>query len=623
MNKLLRYFAVAVLIAGCSESAAPTPLPDNGKDTDPDTPTACKDMSCAQGCCDGQCVDFRTDKTHCGRCETQCAYNQYCNDGKCSKDCENDHPRICAGVCVNASSNESHCGGCGKACGANMVCDGGKCACAPGYADCDGDAANGCESESAACECTPGEERQCYTYADGKPGVGVCRYGVETCKVVKGDGYDDIYWGGCVGEVGPTYVAEAGQTLDLTLDNNCDGVIDGEEDYDKDGYTRGQGDCCDSLKSCDVKIECREGYACSVDDPAGINPGQSDSARLDANCDGKIDENAPAGGEQFKNCSVGSHKFTANSQLTASDAELLAKAMNICDGLVSAQLLLADGSALPLKGNSAICGTKLQLISPAEQVAVAEDLGGIVKPVDIKIDGAVNANMVILSSGKAAGKENTSDSQCVGTEVTAPAVFLNAHGGALPASSVCGNERKDTRANDSIMLRLKLKAPQNAKSFSFRFKFFSKEYPKYVCDKYNDFFLALVDSPTNEKIPKDHNVAFDENKNPVSVNNAFFTECDKAACTAEKGCSACSDGTDLLAGYFDTQKSGATAWLQTSVPVSGNEEFTLDLMIFDAGEPTGGSTSSGYGHQKDSLVLIDAFAWGTESTNINTRPIIN
>ncbi len=59
------------------------------------------------------------------------------------------------------------------------------------------------------------------------------------------------------------------------------------------------------------------------------------------------------------------------------------------------------------------------------------------------------------------------------------------------------------------------------------------------------------------------------------------------------------------------------------MPVSGNEEFTLDLMIFDAGEPTGGATSSGYGHQKDSLVLIDAFAWGTESTIINTQPIIN
>ena len=302
----------------------------------------------------------------------------------------------------------------------------------------------------------------------------------------------------------------------------------------------------------------------------------------------------------------------------------LAKAMDICEGLISAELLLADGTPLPQRANETICGSNVAKISPSQQIAVLESLGNVVKPIDFNLKDVTNHNMAVLSSGQAAGIENTQHSQCVGTEVEAPAVFLAAHNGVLPTSTICGGERKDTRANDSVMLRLKLKAPQTARSFSFQFKFFSKEYPKFVCDDYNVFFLALVDSPTNKAIPADHNIAFDENKNPISVNNAFFTECDKSKCKKPKGCSDCSGGTSSLAGYFSAADAGATSWLKTSVPVSGGEEFTLDLIIFDAGQKeSSGTTNSGYGHQRDSLVLLDAFAWGSETTIITTTPIVN
>jgi hypothetical protein len=65
--------------------------------------------------------------------------------------------RLCEGRCVDPSSNPNHCGGCGVACpaagpNAVAVCAAGRCAvaCASGFADCDGDASNGCEADTAS-----------------------------------------------------------------------------------------------------------------------------------------------------------------------------------------------------------------------------------------------------------------------------------------------------------------------------------------------------------------------------------------------------------------------------------------------------------------------------------------
>ena len=76
--------------------------------------------------------------------------------------------------------------------------------------------------------------------------------------------------------------------------------------------------------------------------------------------------------------------------------------------------------------------------------------------------------------------------------------------------------------------------PTNAKSFSYRFKFYSAEYPEFLCRQYNDFFVTLLSSswlpdpnanPPEDPLPTDKNIAFDANKDPVSVNNAFFQIC--------------------------------------------------------------------------------------------------
>ncbi|MBQ8035667.1 MAG: choice-of-anchor L domain-containing protein, partial [Proteobacteria bacterium] len=465
----------------------------------------------------------------------------------------------------------------------------------PRHADCDGNAYNGCESATPVCQCITGETAPCYPGPAGTENVGICRAGLMTCE--------DGFFNYC-----EDFVEPATEIPYNGLDDDCDGIVDEQIDEDGDGYVFGYGpafDCCDGPSNCRAV------------DPAKINPGaiEDPGNQIDDDCDGIIDE------DDSLLCSAQAHTFTPNAPLSDNDAALLARAMDICttatetsgSGLISATLRLADGSLLPATGNAAVCG-KTTLISPAEQVAVATDLGGVVR--------ALNGTMAVLASGKAMGRENTGYRDCSGTEVSAPARFLSAHGGALPVSDTCFDPAKPPThkmANDSVMLRLKLRAPSNAKGFKFRFKFFSKEYPKYVCNNYNDFFLAMTDAASAE-IPEDGNISFDKNHNPVSVNNAFFTECNRAACTAAKGCSDCTDGpANVLAYVADERQAGATEWLQTSVPVSPGEVFTLDLIIFDAGDYTGNKSSqNGWGHQRDSLVLIDNFEWSAEPTQLIT-----
>lgn len=606
MKKFRHLAVLCLLLAGCSDS---TDAPDEQPSVTPPGPTEnlCANASCANGCCNGTCVDFRTDVNHCGRCSTQCDAGWSCLDGQCSRECSGETARVCEGMCVNIATNEMHCGGCGRACGPNMVCTGKTCECAEGYIDCDGNDANGCEIPGYECICMTGERKSCYPYVQGKPGVGECRSGEVVCE--------DSLWSECRGAVGPREVLEC-----TDKDYNCNGIADGQEDRDGDGYTACTGDCCDSKEACTVLTS--GGGNMTISEPDKVHPGAWDdpSNGIDDNCDGKLDDGTGENAGSSKSCSTDVYDPKGGSSLGSDAALRLARAMDICDddGLISAELLLADGSSFKSwKGDSSVCGSK-KLITPADQVAVMKDLGGIVKPI-------ANETMAVLSSGKAEGRTNTGFEDCVGTEVSAPKVYLDAHGGVLPASTQCNSTRSDNQANDSIMLRLKLRAPEYANGFSFKFKFFSKEYPEYLCDNYNDFFLALVYAKS-DKIPADHNVAFDANHDPVSVNNAFFTECDKAACMKSKGeemCNSCTDDLSQLKGYVTkTSEAGATGWLKTSVPVSPKEEFTLELIIFDAGQKEN-KTTTGFGHLRDSLVLLDGFAWQTSSAKLETVVVVN
>jgi len=80
----------------------------------------------------------------------------------------------CGAACVSTMTDLAHCGGCGRACApahATAMCAAGACrvaSCDAGYVDCDGEAANGCESAPAS------DARNC-------GGCGIVCGGAATC----------------------------------------------------------------------------------------------------------------------------------------------------------------------------------------------------------------------------------------------------------------------------------------------------------------------------------------------------------------------------------------------------------------------------------------------------------
>jgi len=129
--------------------------------------------SCGEGLsfCGDRCVATASDPAHCGACGAACALagvsEHACVSARCEVvRCANGRAN-CDGVATNGcetainAADVNNCGGCGIRCAfanASARCDAGSCvmgACAPGFADCDGNPANGCEvntgSDNANC----------------------------------------------------------------------------------------------------------------------------------------------------------------------------------------------------------------------------------------------------------------------------------------------------------------------------------------------------------------------------------------------------------------------------------------------------------------------------------------
>ena len=120
----------------------------------------------------------------------------------------------------------------------------------------------------------------------------------------------------------------------------------------------------------------------------------------------------------------------------------------------------------------------------------------------------------------------------LGTDAGVPADWLAANANNFPNVAGCPEPQGGTTGRDTIQLKLRVRVPTNALSFSTRIYFFSSEYPEWVCSPYNDFFVTLVDSagPGN---PADKNIAVYKDGNklfPVGVNlvkaaKGLFTQC--------------------------------------------------------------------------------------------------
>lgn len=594
-------------------------------------------LKCDEGltACGGECVRLESDASHCGDCDSDCGEGNLCLEGKCVS-CAGK--TLCEdGYCYDTQNDKNHCGGCGIVCGDHVQCVAGQCdSCDEDYVDCDGDATNGCESTTAECECTEGETKSCYFGPDGTLGVGACRAGTMTCSKHR--------WGSCVGMVGPVQSYQCLKDVVGSENNdlNCDGIVDGTEDYDGDGYTICAGDCCD--------IAGQNAYCpATIKTPELLNPSlyEVPGNGFDDNCNGVVDE-AP------KTCSASMPgtdlSVSANRKATGKE---MARAMDICDDAASDGYGLVFATVQSMSSKSDYLGGyyyyhKDPFIGSTDETI---QTGTISKAINIfsKLVNTNNAayhikprygdNFAAISTGNFSSghlslseafmyyywykgklfssetKTSSSDSTILGE--TVPSSYLSKQdNGQLKTFTGCESAQQ---IHDGINLLLRLKAPKNATGFQFDFRFYSHEYPEYICTRFNDFFIALSSSKASGT-PADGNIVFDKNGNTVSVNNAFFTSCDPISCSTSSNCSAiytngCVNGkcTSQYGACPDTSKElyafsgdatnigGATAWLTTKAPCLGGETFELNFYIWDTGD-----------NALDSAAIIDNFRWITD-----------
>lgn len=165
----------------------------------PEGPEQCRT---GESCCPGTgCVEVAGDPEHCGACGQACGGGERCDGGTClcgdavacgdgelccgetptcmaadAPQCQCGDTACSAGQgccdvegteqCTPTTRNEQNCGACGVTCTEREECQGGGCQCFRNFADCDGDAGNGCEvrlnaefSNCSSCglSCEPGE----------------------------------------------------------------------------------------------------------------------------------------------------------------------------------------------------------------------------------------------------------------------------------------------------------------------------------------------------------------------------------------------------------------------------------------------------------------------------------
>ena len=467
---------------------------------------------------------------------------------------------------------------------ANPKC--GMGACDMGFSNCDARPDNGCEQntlQDGPCSCVPGTTQSCYQGAPGTMGIGPCKGGTQTCNA------NGTSWTPC----GGGQVLPKLEICSNGVDEDCDGVVDNvpDGDGDGDGWTTCNGDCNDSN--------------------ALVNPGAFEVVGngIDDDCDPATSDVNPA-----PTCST----VKKSAGVTALD---VAKAMDLCQtttvnaplatkkwGLLAQTQLLANGTVPN--------GTDLSNMENF-QTEIMLTYGDIIKPHKGATFAGMSTGVMRVPADGPARLVNPVGGTSYASSIPFSPVPAGPLGAYMTAHSnnLLPGERgamgctllptSSDSANDSVDVQLKIRVPTNAKSMSYDSRFFSGEYQSYQGTPFNDYYLAMLTSGA-PGIPADHNISFDTFGKAVSVDNGFFDVCGGNG----QNCGNCPSGIAELAGtgMDSPANGGGTTWLTTDAPVVSGETPVLDLVIFDVGD-----------RAYDSLVLLDNFRWGLNTTAVTTH----
>ncbi|MBL8683386.1 MAG: hypothetical protein JNK05_29730 [Myxococcales bacterium] len=162
-----------------------------------------------QTCCTDACIDTQTNSANCGACGTMCNIpnaEPSCSMGRCAVgrcsgnfgDCDNNAMNGCE---TDTGSSAAHCGRCGNPCpvppNATATCAAGMCGfrCNDGFADCNMNAADGCEVDLRTSVGNCGRCGTMCAVANGVPAcvagmcrVGRCSPGFENCDNIDANG---------------------------------------------------------------------------------------------------------------------------------------------------------------------------------------------------------------------------------------------------------------------------------------------------------------------------------------------------------------------------------------------------------------------------------------------------
>ena len=344
-------------------------------------------------------------------------------------------------------------------------------------------------------------------------------------------------------------------------------------DHDGDGFSSTDGDCND----CDPNT----------------NPGAFDVPKdgIDEDCDGTVDDE-PTGCDTM-------------AVLDSTDPFNAALAMDLCRkttetaqgkqrtwGVVGASFVAPDGSDTC---NPGACSTNANYPLGHGNLTKL----GVNKPQQ-------GSHMHSMSSGTARDPSDPGYQDVGGFDK----MFTVGAAAGFPAPAPACPGVITGQPHDGMALRLTIRVPTNAQSFTFDTNFFTYEFPDYICSTYNDTFVVEM-APAPKGASTGGNIAFDQSGNPISVNNALLQVCDPQTTPTGKAF-ACPLGSATLSGTgFGTDTAGsnhaATGWLQTSVnidPSLKGKDITLVFAVWDSGDGI-----------LDSTALIDSFTWSSQPGN--------